>query len=155
MIVRAYASPQGFRQALEQRLKTASNSGVDFPRRPAAPGLGPILGASRSCLRGHRSSEGWARARAPPGTRSRHQGRRSAAMVRLSFDHFGTAQATDLLPEANELVVQILAAVAQAERKAISERGRGQNRTADTQIFSPPNPAPSTQRNPPSPKTAY
>jgi hypothetical protein len=33
MIVRAYASPQGFRQALEQRLKTASNSGVDFPRR--------------------------------------------------------------------------------------------------------------------------
>jgi hypothetical protein len=33
MTVRAYASPQAFRQALEQRLKTASNSGVDFARQ--------------------------------------------------------------------------------------------------------------------------
>ncbi|MGH7869573.1 MAG: nucleotidyl transferase AbiEii/AbiGii toxin family protein [Candidatus Dormibacteraceae bacterium] len=33
MTVRAYASPQAFKQALEQRLKTASNSGVDFARR--------------------------------------------------------------------------------------------------------------------------
>ena len=31
--MRAYASPQAFKQALEQRLKTASNSGVDFARR--------------------------------------------------------------------------------------------------------------------------
>lgn len=33
MTVRAYASPQAFKQALEQRLKSASNSGVDFGRR--------------------------------------------------------------------------------------------------------------------------
>ena len=33
MIAGAYASPQAFKQALEQRLKTASNSGVDFARR--------------------------------------------------------------------------------------------------------------------------
>ena len=33
MTVRAYASPQAFKQALEQRLKSASNSGVDFARR--------------------------------------------------------------------------------------------------------------------------
>jgi Nucleotidyl transferase AbiEii toxin, Type IV TA system len=33
MTVQAYASPQAFKQALEQRLKTASNSGVDFARR--------------------------------------------------------------------------------------------------------------------------
>jgi hypothetical protein len=33
MTVRAYASPQAFKQALEQRLKTASNSGVNFARR--------------------------------------------------------------------------------------------------------------------------
>jgi len=33
MIVRAYTSPQAFKQALEQRLRTASNSGVDFARR--------------------------------------------------------------------------------------------------------------------------
>jgi hypothetical protein len=33
MTVRAYASPQAFKQALEQRLKTASHSGVDFARR--------------------------------------------------------------------------------------------------------------------------
>jgi len=33
MTVRAYASPQAFKQALEQRLKTTSNSGVDFARR--------------------------------------------------------------------------------------------------------------------------
>jgi hypothetical protein len=33
MTVRAYASPQAFKQALGQRLKTASNSGVDFARR--------------------------------------------------------------------------------------------------------------------------
>ncbi|HLZ98758.1 MAG TPA: nucleotidyl transferase AbiEii/AbiGii toxin family protein [Steroidobacteraceae bacterium] len=31
--MRAYASPQAFKQALEQRLKSASNSGVDFARR--------------------------------------------------------------------------------------------------------------------------
>jgi len=33
MTVQTYASPQAFKQALEQRLKTASNSGVDFARR--------------------------------------------------------------------------------------------------------------------------
>jgi hypothetical protein len=33
MTVRAHASPQAFKQALEQRMKTASNSGVDFARR--------------------------------------------------------------------------------------------------------------------------
>jgi hypothetical protein len=33
MTVQKYASPQAFKQALEQRLKTASNSGVDFARR--------------------------------------------------------------------------------------------------------------------------
>jgi len=33
MSVRAYASPQAFKQALEQRLNTASNGGVDFARR--------------------------------------------------------------------------------------------------------------------------
>jgi hypothetical protein len=33
MTVRAYTSPQAFKQALEQRLKTTSNSGVDFARR--------------------------------------------------------------------------------------------------------------------------
>jgi len=33
MTVRTYASPQAFKQALEQRLKAASNSGVDFARR--------------------------------------------------------------------------------------------------------------------------
>ncbi len=33
MTIRAYASPQAFKQALEQRLKSASNSGVDFARR--------------------------------------------------------------------------------------------------------------------------
>jgi len=33
MTARAYASPQAFKQALEQRLKSASNSGVDFARR--------------------------------------------------------------------------------------------------------------------------
>jgi Nucleotidyl transferase AbiEii toxin, Type IV TA system len=33
MTVQAYASPQAFKQALEQRLKTSSNSGVDFARR--------------------------------------------------------------------------------------------------------------------------
>jgi hypothetical protein len=33
MTVRAYASPQAFKQALEQRLNTASNGGVDFARR--------------------------------------------------------------------------------------------------------------------------
>ena len=33
MTLRAYASPQAFKQALEQRLRTASNGGVDFARR--------------------------------------------------------------------------------------------------------------------------
>jgi len=33
MIVQSYASPLAFKQALEQRLKSASNSGVDFARR--------------------------------------------------------------------------------------------------------------------------
>ncbi len=33
MTVRTYASPQAFKQALEQHLKTASSSGVDFARR--------------------------------------------------------------------------------------------------------------------------
>ena len=33
MTMQTYASPQAFKQALEQRLKTASNSGVDFARR--------------------------------------------------------------------------------------------------------------------------
>ena len=33
MSVQTYASPQAFKQALEQRLKTASSSGVDFGRR--------------------------------------------------------------------------------------------------------------------------
>jgi hypothetical protein len=33
MTVQTYASPQAFKQALEQRLKTTSNSGVDFARR--------------------------------------------------------------------------------------------------------------------------
>lgn len=33
MTVRAYASPPAFKQALEQRLKAASKSGVDFARR--------------------------------------------------------------------------------------------------------------------------
>jgi hypothetical protein len=33
MTVRTYASPPTFKQALEQRLKAASNSGVDFARR--------------------------------------------------------------------------------------------------------------------------
>lgn len=33
MTVRTYASPPAFKQALEQRLKAASNSGVDFTRR--------------------------------------------------------------------------------------------------------------------------
>lgn len=33
MTARAYASPHAFKQALEQRLKTASNSGIDFARR--------------------------------------------------------------------------------------------------------------------------
>jgi hypothetical protein len=31
--VQTYSSPPAFKQALEQRLKTASNSGVDFARR--------------------------------------------------------------------------------------------------------------------------
>jgi Nucleotidyl transferase AbiEii toxin, Type IV TA system len=33
MTVQTYASPQAFKQALEQRLKSASNNGVDFARR--------------------------------------------------------------------------------------------------------------------------
>lgn len=33
MSVQTYASPQAFKQALEQRLKSASSSGVDFGRR--------------------------------------------------------------------------------------------------------------------------
>jgi hypothetical protein len=33
MTARTYASPLAFRQALEQRLKTGSTSGVDFSRR--------------------------------------------------------------------------------------------------------------------------
>ncbi len=33
MSVQTYASPQAFKQALEQRLRTASSSGVDFGRR--------------------------------------------------------------------------------------------------------------------------
>jgi hypothetical protein len=33
MTVQTYASPQAFKQALEQRLKTVSNGGVDFARR--------------------------------------------------------------------------------------------------------------------------
>jgi hypothetical protein len=33
MTAQTYASPQAFKQALEQRLKTASTSGVDFARR--------------------------------------------------------------------------------------------------------------------------
>jgi hypothetical protein len=33
MTLRTYDSPQAFKQALEQRLKTASNSGIDFARR--------------------------------------------------------------------------------------------------------------------------
>jgi hypothetical protein len=33
MTVRTYASPPAFKQALEQRLKAASKSGVDFARR--------------------------------------------------------------------------------------------------------------------------
>jgi hypothetical protein len=33
MTMQTYASPQAFKQALEQRLKTASNGGVDFARR--------------------------------------------------------------------------------------------------------------------------
>ena len=33
MSVQTYASPQAFKQALEQRLKAASSSGVDFGRR--------------------------------------------------------------------------------------------------------------------------
>jgi len=33
MTVQTYASPQAFKQALEQRLKTASSSGADFARR--------------------------------------------------------------------------------------------------------------------------
>lgn len=37
MTARAYASPQAFRQALEQRPKTASNSGIDFARRRQLP----------------------------------------------------------------------------------------------------------------------
>jgi hypothetical protein len=33
MTVQTYASPQAFKQALEQRLKSSSNSGADFARR--------------------------------------------------------------------------------------------------------------------------
>ena len=33
MALQTYASPQSFKQALEQRLKTASNSGADFTRK--------------------------------------------------------------------------------------------------------------------------
>src|SRR5215470_13629231 len=33
MTARKYASPQAFKQALEQRIKTTSSSGVDFARR--------------------------------------------------------------------------------------------------------------------------
>jgi len=33
MMVQTYASPPAFKQALEQRLKSSSSSGVDFARR--------------------------------------------------------------------------------------------------------------------------
>jgi hypothetical protein len=33
MTVRQYATPLAFRQAIEQRLESASNTGVDFARR--------------------------------------------------------------------------------------------------------------------------
>jgi hypothetical protein len=33
MTTRTYTSPQAFKQALEQRLRTASKSGADFARR--------------------------------------------------------------------------------------------------------------------------
>jgi hypothetical protein len=33
MTVQTYASPQAFKQSLEQRLKTSSSSGADFARR--------------------------------------------------------------------------------------------------------------------------
>src|SRR5580692_5537319 len=33
MTARTYTSPEGFKQALEQRLRTATNTGVDFARR--------------------------------------------------------------------------------------------------------------------------
>jgi hypothetical protein len=33
MTVRRYTSPQAFKQALEQRLRTASSTGADFARR--------------------------------------------------------------------------------------------------------------------------
>jgi hypothetical protein len=33
MTVRTYSSPQAFKEAVEQRLRTASKNGVDFARR--------------------------------------------------------------------------------------------------------------------------